>query len=237
MLKVYITPNHFKNRKDAYSFRSQITESMSQNDMINAIADANTTVTKADTIAVMTEFQNQFDKAIKEGKSIALFMGTFSAGASGTAQTPTETFRPKTNRDKRSPVRNHKISLLFKAARKYASELRDIDFERIGKKQLCRPVIDKVWNGLEKEKTDFHSGNYLTLHGKYIKINPQDSASGVFLDNDTTGKTYRCNSYTRATRNNICAKIPDNIPNGPYHIYICTNMGDTTNILQITVKA
>jgi hypothetical protein len=94
MLKVYVTHNNFANKKKKYSFRSTTTETMSQNQLIDAIANANTTVTKADTIAVMSELQEQFDKAIKNGKSVTLFMGTFTASASGTAESHTETFNP-----------------------------------------------------------------------------------------------------------------------------------------------
>jgi hypothetical protein len=235
MLKVYVTHNNFANKKKKYSFRSTTTETMSQNQLIDAIANANTTVTKADTIAVMSELQEQFDKAIKNGKSVTLFMGTFTASASGTAESHTETFKPGNYKDKRTPKRDHKISLIFKPARIYADELSSIQFERIGLTLLCEPQLFYTYNGTDRENNEFAPGDFITLRGSYIKVDSSDSTTGVFLINRAARQTIRASVYTRATRLTICAQIPPETVPGQYSVCIKTKKQKKSNELSITV--
>src|SRR5574344_685171 len=194
MLTVYLTENHFKNRKSSYSFRSSTERTLSQEDMIDAVANANTTVTKADVIAVMTELQHQFDKAVADGASVSLFMGTFCAGASGTAASSKETFNPRKPRDRRTVRKNHKVSLLFKPARIYAQTLRNIKVERIGLKKRCTPYIDMAYNSLDSKRTDFEPGDFVVVRGEYIKIAPAGGKAGLYFVSEKTGRTYRAES-------------------------------------------
>lgn len=132
MLEVYISKNTFTNKKKPYVFRSRNLITYTQEDIINEIDRSGTTFTAADAAGLLAELEDVFTKFIKSGAAVKLFMGTFRASASGTAETATETFRPKKGRDPRTPVRDHTISLHFEKDQRFSEELRDMKFKRLG---------------------------------------------------------------------------------------------------------
>jgi hypothetical protein len=236
MLNVYLTPNNFSNKKKPYSFRSRTTQSLTQNDLIDAVTEANTTVSKTDAVAVMTELEHQFNKAIERGASVSLFMGTFCAGASGTAESDTEMFSPKKHTDPRTPKRNHRISLAFRPARLYAEKLRSIAFKRIGVKELCAPVLYMLYNTENGSNTAFAPGGFITIGGAYIKFDPSDTGTGVFFADRKTDQTFRAQLYTRTTRVGSCAQIPPDTASGRYDVYIVSSDGKRSNTITIDIQ-
>jgi hypothetical protein len=118
MLSIYISRNNFGNRKKDYIYRSRNCGIITQDMFIKMIAGANTTVTEPDTIAVMTLIEQKFDELINTGFAVQLPMGIFRAGASGTAESTTDCFRPKSLYSKDAKKTDHTISLLFESNRK-----------------------------------------------------------------------------------------------------------------------
>lgn len=92
MLKVYTQENTFTNRKKPYVFKSQNDITVDEDAIIRQIADANTTITEADARAVMNVLERVFWNNIRDGNVVKLFMGSFRAGAAGSAETSKEIF-------------------------------------------------------------------------------------------------------------------------------------------------
>ena len=172
MLEVYISKNTFANKKKPYVFRSRNLITYTQEDIINEIDRSGTTFTAADAAGLLAELEDVFTKFIKSGAAVKLFMGTFRASASGTAETATETFRPKKGRDPRTPVRDHTISLHFEKDQRFSEELRDMKFKRLGFQKLCVPYISVIKNGIIGKTDIFQPGDSVLINQYIEKQSP-----------------------------------------------------------------
>ena len=226
MLDVYISRNNFENRKKEFMFRSRNCGTISRDEFVQMIAEANTTVTEADTIAVMTLIEQKFDKLINEGFAIQLPMGTFRAGASGTAESPDDRFCPKPARSPDTPKKDHALSLLFEPDRKKEKNLMDhVKYQKVKSRTVCRPFFDELYTIDNPCVQIIEQGQPLSAHGDYLKIDFSDEKQGLYLCKGggfSCEKLYRISSFSRNARKILTFSIPYDIPDGDYRLCICS---------------
>lgn len=235
MLEVYISENKFKNKKKPFVFRSRNPQTYTQEDIIDAIAEAGTTFTKADAAGMFKVFEYVFKQYIERGDAVKLFMGTFRAAASGTAETNSETFKPVIPKDPRTPKRDHNISLGFEPNEAYSEELRNIPFRRLGFVKLCRPVITSISNAQIQSESPLAPGDYITICGRFLKFDFSDSRQGVFFKETNGTKSYKAARFTRATRLVITVQLPPELTPGTYSVHIYTQTAPVSSQQIITV--
>lgn len=236
MLEVYISKNTFTNKKKPYVFRSPNLITYTQEDIINEIDRSGTTFTAADAAGLLAELEDVFTKFIKSGAAVKLFMGTFRASASGTAETATETFRPKKGRDPRTPVRDHTISLHFEKDQRFSEELRDMKFKRLGFQKLCVPYISVIKNGIIGKTDIFQPGDSVLIKGRFLKFDYYNSTQGLFFKNKETAQVFKATSFTRLTRLSVQALIPTELQAGIYSVYIATDGNKRSNSVEIEIS-
>lgn len=222
MLKVYTQENTFTNRKKPYVFKSQNDITVDEDTIIRQIADANTTITEADARAVMNVLERVFWNNIRDGNVVKLFMGSFRAGAAGSAETSKEIFKPVPVNYKNAPQRDHKISLLFKSDIKKEKLLcEDVKYERITNHGICNPYISSISGYSNRINGVFSPMEIATIDGKFIKIDCKDDNQGVFISGK--GKTYKPNIFIKNTRTILSFQLPAEIEEGEYLVTVKTN--------------
>lgn len=224
MLGVYISRNNFSNRKKDYAFHSRNCGTVTQEEFIKKISEANTTVTEADTIAVFTLIEQIFNSLIDEGYTVQLPMGTFRAGASGTAASAQESFTPRPL--KTIPRKNdHRISLLFKPDLKREKQLKySVKYEKTDNKTVCSPLITSLFTMDDQDPGRIEPGALLSIHGEYLKVDTTDKEQGVFLyrHGRTDGEPYRVSVFARNARRILSVVIPRDIPKDTYVLCVRT---------------
>ena len=235
MLEVYISENTFTNKKKPYIFRSRNLITYTQEDIIQEIGMSGTTFTAADAAGLLAELEEVFTKYIKSGAAVKLFMGTFRAAASGTAESANETFRPQKGRDHRTPVRDHRISLHFEKDQQFSEALRNMKFNRLGLKKLCLPYISHIENGIIGKTNTFQPGDSVLIKGRFLKFDYCNSNQGLFFKNTETGQIFRATSFTKLTRLSVQALIPSELQDGVYSVYIKTDENKLSNPVKIKV--
>ena len=236
MLEVYMTRNPFPNSKKKFSFRSRSSKIYTQEELVDLIANANTTLTKPDVIAVFTEMERQFNHILDNGDGVKLFMGTFRPSATGTAEEADDHFSPKPRTSKNAIKRDHKISLLFEVNDLYRKRFLTIPFKFLGLARLCSARIHVVHRAGMTEQATISPSDSIEIKGSYLKLDPNDTKQGVFLTSENDSKEYRLNEYSRCTRVTITARIPPDLPAGEYSIFVRTHKHGTSNIMNITIK-
>ncbi len=231
MLSVYVSRNNFENRKKEFTYRSRNCGTITREQFVQMIADANTTVTEADTIAVMTLIEQKFDELINEGFAVQLPMGTFRAGASGTAESPDDRFHPKPVRSPNTPKKDHTISLLFEPDRKKEKDLRyHVKYEKTSNRLVCRPFFDALYTIDNSYVRTIEQGQPLSVHGDYLKIDFSDEEQGLYLCKGGglgSEKLYRISSFSRNARKTLTFNIPYAVPDGDYMLCISTRPAKT----------
>ena len=227
MLEVYMTRNNFPNSKKPFVFRSRNQRIYTQEELVKMIAEYNSTVTEIDALAVMKAFEAVFNRLIENGDGVKLFMGTFRSGASGSASSIDEFFSPKPKTDKRTPKKDHKISLLFEPAASYAKNLLLMPFKYLGLEKFCSIMMTSVKNASSPDSPLYRAGDFVEIKGSFIKINPKCEEEGVFIMN--SDHKFRLDQYLKATRFTIIAHIPDTVPRGEYQLFIESAKGTSSN--------
>ena len=236
MLEVYMTRNNFPNSKKKFSFRSRSSKVYTQEELVDLIANAHTTLTKPDVIAVFTEMERQFNHILDNGDGVKLFMGSFRLGASGTAEEEDEHFSPKPRTSKNAVKKDHKISLLFEVNDLYRKKFLSIPFKFLGSNRLCTARIHVVHRAGMTEQATISPSDSIEIKGAYLKLDPNDAKQGIFLTSANDSKEYRLNEYSRCTRITVTARIPPDLPAGDYSIFVRTKEHGTSNIMTITIK-
>ncbi|WP_287048198.1 DNA-binding domain-containing protein [Treponema sp.] len=235
MLEVYISENKFKNKKKPFVFRSRNLQTFTQEDIIDAIAEAGTTFTKADAAGMFKVFEQVFKRFIERGHAVKLFMGTFRASASGTAETNSETFKPVIPKDPRTPKKDHNISLSFEPNEAYSEQLRNIAFKRLGFVKLSRPAITSISSAMINSDTPLIPGDYINISGRFLKFDFEDNSQGVFFKETDGTKSYKASNFTKATRVSITVQIPPELEPGTYTVKIRTQTESAFSQQIITV--
>lgn len=221
MLKVYTQKNTLSNRKKPYVFKSQNAFTVDEEDIIKAIAESHTTITEADARAVLSVLENVFWEKINLGCVVKLFMGSFRAGASGSADSEDEIFKPKKVHYRNAPVRDHAISLLFNTNKKKEKNLcTTVKTERVRHGGLCNPYITQILNTFDNS-IEFTQKDVATIDGRFIKIDILDPEQGVFVSGN--GVNVRINKYLHNTKSKIEFFIPDELSDGIYLVMVKTN--------------
>src|SRR5574344_1402174 len=216
MLSIYLRENNFRNRKKRYVFKSKTCGTITKEELISSIANANSSITEADTLAVMNLLEEQFYKLINEGYSVQLPMGTFRASVSGTTDSETEPFTASKTKES-----DKRISLIFEPdLQKQKLLCKTVKCKRTTNALKCTPHISTVQNGMETT-TLFTSGDSIILRGEYLKVDPADSSQGLFL---CGAKNYRLTHYSHKARRTLIATIPRSIPHGSYTLKVVVRL-------------
>ncbi len=239
MLTLYLRKNPFSNRKKPYTWHSRSEGRLSHEKLIDAVANANTTVTKADVLAVITEYERQMLHALQDGFSVESFFGTLSVGATGSAEKEGERFTPGKGTDRRKTQRDHKFTLNFKAKPSFLQKLKEgLSYRTERLEGICEPQIGLVADAQMQADVPFKAGDILHIRGQFLKIDPKDEEQGVFLTR--AGRSYRLSRYARCTRCSIDSLIPDGLADGHYLLELRTKKGESlhqSNTVSILLAA
>lgn len=86
--------NHFDSAKKPYCFRNIYSGTVESDELIRRIAENNTTLTEADTLACLNVMEEVITELIADGKKVRTPFGLFYLAASGTAEEVDEPFTP-----------------------------------------------------------------------------------------------------------------------------------------------
>lgn len=220
--------------KDSYCFRSTCTQTLKTAKLAKEMADWNSSFTEADYLGMLSVMETIVSKYLAKGYTIELPIGTLRVNATGTCANIQDGFTPGTG--------NHTLGFLFNANDSTAKTVKDnLEYKQIppdstGEARIYR-VTSLQNDASESSLLNVAGGKTLRLHGRNLQFDIEDTAQGVFLENEA-GIT-RLESYSRRGSNIVDTVIPSSLNAGCYSISIVTKPGNkyfTANIdSEITV--
>jgi hypothetical protein len=214
MLKVFTRENSGTLGGKKYIFRSSTMATFTIDELVHEMATFNTTITEADTLAVLNVMKRIVVKYVEQGYSVQTPLGVFSASASGTIDDIMGAFEPN------SKDNNHDIRMLFRPDVKIISDvLANTSTERTSNRLKTFTSIDKVMNAAGESVTNIKTGDMIIVYGDYLKFNVEKEDQGVFLEAEDKS-VYRLKYYTQNTAGRIEARIETGIPAGIYTLSV-----------------
>lgn len=209
MLKIFVRENLGKLGGKKYIFRSASMAQFTIDELVHEMATFNTTITEADTLAVLNVMKRLVVKYVEQGYSVQTPLGLFFASASGSTDDITDSFTPL------SEETNHDIRMLFRPDAKIVADvLANTPVERSSNKLKTTVNIDKVMNASGNENDPVKPGDMIIVYGDYLKFDSSSPEQGIFLANGS--KSYKLDYYTQNTAGRIQARISASIPAGTY---------------------
>jgi hypothetical protein len=229
MITVYTHPNKFSQAKHRLVCRSTTGGTVSEDAFINEVADHNTTITRADTLAVFDVINELLIKYVQQGDRVYLPFGSFYANAHGTMDSDDESFTPGTAGS------DHDISLRFVPAKTAKTRVRETDWERGTDEIRSKPAIIYLKDVEDNFVTTIPRNDTLIIKGKNLAFDRETDGSdaGVFL---VQGETAIECTYLQYVREKcISLRINGDVPTGSYTVLVRTKYGDAKSDAELEI--
>lgn len=194
-------------------FRSSTMTTLTQEELIKKMAEFNTTITEADTLAVLNVLKRLVLEYTEQGYTVQTPLGLFYASASGTTNDVLADFSPQ------DASTDHTIRMLYRPSSEVTKGiLKNTPVERSSDKLKATPFIQLVRNAGGDEDSAIKAGDSILVAGEYLKFDSGDNKQGIFLSGATL--SYRLSYYTRNTDRTLEARIDSSVPAGRYTLSV-----------------
>lgn len=199
-LRFGLRPFRLNNSKNKYSAVITNNETVSEKEIIEAMIAKGSTVSKAEALAVIEEYEAAVCKAIEEGKNVNTRMYKIHAVIKGIFESEKEIFDSK----------KHSVQINIKAGNRLKQCVENIELEKLSLSNNA-PLIHTFINLHTKQSNQrFSSSHVISLRGKKLKFDPQDSNQGIFFVNEN-GLEFRVDNLIKNKPSELMFIVPEKI--------------------------
>ena len=210
-------PNPLTDGSDDQRAVIQNQESRTTEDIINEIVGRGSTVTRAELLAVIEEYEATITKFVANGDRVNTPLVNISSSISGIFA----------NTDDHYDSRRHQIKLNVNPGLRLKEAIEDMTTQKVNARQR-RPQVTMVEDHMSGTKNDkITPGGMLKISGSLLKYNPEDIEQGVFLM-ATDGSETKLGPVIRNKPSTLIITVPDGLPTGNYKLEVRSIIRRTT---------
>lgn len=208
-IKYSLIPNHLTSDPEDYMAIVQDQSSRTIDDIIDEIADRGSTVTKADILSVVEEYQAVIAKFLANGDRINTPLFRTSASISGV-------FDNKTDNFDRS---RHYVRLNVNPGPRIGEIAEELPVEKVAATRTA-PVLELFKDFASDTQDDtITPAGAAELQGSHLKVDPSDANQGVFFVT-SDGTETKADTIMRNKPANLIFMVPDSLTSGEYEIEV-----------------
>lgn len=208
-IKYSLTPNHLTSDPEDHMAVVQDQAARTIDDIIDEIADRGSTVTKADILSVVEEYQSVIAKFLENGDRINTPLFRTSASISGV-------FDDKTDDFDRS---RHYVRLNVNPGPRIGEIAENLPVERVAANRI-EPVLEIFKDFVSDMQNDTVTpGGAAELLGSHLKVDLSDASQGVFFI-ASDGTETKADIIMRNKPANLIFMVPDTLTSGEYEIEV-----------------
>jgi hypothetical protein len=204
-----LIPNHLTDAPNDYMAVVEGQRTRNIDDVIDAIVDRGSTVTRADILSVMEGYQAVVNTFLDDGDRVQTPIFRTSTSIKGVFVDQTDTFDRS----------RHYIRLNITPGERIGSIAEGLTVEKVAATQT-RPVLelykDFSTDTLNETITPGSSGE---LRGSHLKVDPEDTEQGIFFI-AADGTETKATMMMRNMPANLIFMIPDGLASGEYNIEV-----------------
>jgi hypothetical protein len=213
MLSIFTRENTGTIAKMKYVFRSSTMTTFTLDELVKKMAAFNTTITEADTLAVLNVMKRLVIEYVEQGYTVQTPLGLFFAAASGSTNDLTDAFEP------RAAGLNHNIRIRYRPTTEIEKDIVEhTPVERVSNILKTIVNIDVVQNAAGDTGMSIRPGDTILILGDYLKFDETATDQGVFLSDGTA--STRLIYYTQNTGGKIAARIENTVAPGKYTLSV-----------------
>lgn len=216
MIKVKTVLNNTK-KDGGYCFSSVSDTVAGTDEIIEQMRQYNSTLTEADAIAALTVLDKSVRTLLEKGCKVRLPWVTLCFAARGNAESRTSSFAPGKD--------GGRFVLKATADKDVEKEIApsvvyESDAGEIVKAPRILSLHSVDSSGKLSDELAFKARDTLRIWGRNLKFDFSDNEQGVFFTNESTGRTLRAESFTRAATSTIDTSLPEAIAPGRYEVSV-----------------
>lgn len=209
-IKYSLIPNHLTDDPEDHMAIVQDQRSRTIDDIIDEIADRGSTVTKADILSVVEEYQAVIAKFLENGDRINTPLFKTSASISGV-------FTDKTDSFDRS---RHYVRLNVNPGSRIGEIAEKLPVEKVSATRV-EPVLEFFKDFASDTQDTITPGGAAELQGSHLKVDSSDDDQGVFFI-ASDGTETKVDTIMRNKPANLIFMIPDTLTSGDYEVEVRT---------------
>ena len=221
--KYKLHPNPLKNGENKYRAYVAFDGTLGLDQLVDLMEFRSSTITKADTLAVLEEYHRAIIRAILDGKQVSTDLILFTASMQG-------------NFDSEDDLFDASRHTLVVRARPTSRFKQQITTEARFKKVIATepaPLL-KTYHNLYNGSDDMtlSPSHTAQIKGRYLSFNPNDPQQGLFVVPQQNGTPpadptpIRVEELSRHTSREIIFRVPDGLPAGDYKLEVRAIFGN-----------
>lgn len=212
-------PNHLTTDPKDHMAMVQNQDSHSIEEIIDIMISRGSTVTKADALSVIEEYESAIEYVLTDGDSINTPLMRINASISGVFSDDTDRF----------DASRHYVRLNVNPGSRMGTIAGDINVEKV-KADRPEPTPSHFEDVASATSNDtLTPGGVGQLTGTLLKVDPAEADQGVFFI-ASDGTETRADTYVRNKPANLIFMIPDTLTSGEYRLEVrakLQNINDT----------
>ena len=218
-IKYALYPNHLTSDPEDHLAVVQDQNNRSIEDIIEVMIRSGSTVTKAEALSVIEEYEAAIVQLLSDGDSVNTPLMRITASIPGVFSDKFDNFDPA----------RHYVRLNVNPGARVSDIIEDLEVEKV---EASRPKpVPQVFLDIASDTTDesLTPGGAGELKGSRLKIDPAETDQGVFFI-AADGTETRADTYIRNKPANLICMIPDGLASGEYKIVVRTMFRDTNDL-------
>ena len=208
-IKYSLIPNHLTADPEDHMAIVQDQATRTIDDIIEEMADRGSTVTKADILSVVEEYQAVIAKFLANGDSINTPLFRTTASISGVFANQADNFDRS----------RHYVRLNVNPGSRLGEIAEDLPVEKVQAIKV-RPVLDlfKDFNSGTQDET-LTPGGAAEIRGSHLKVDTAEADQGVFFI-AADGTETKAQTIMRNMPANLIFMVPDSLVSGEYDVEV-----------------
>lgn len=180
-------------------------------DVIDRMIHQGSTITKAEALATIEEFNQSVLEMIQQGYTVKTPLFSITLSITGVFTNDTDTF----------DARRHEVKARFRAGTLLRDMVKTILVKKIQAVKR-KPVVSCFYDSSSKTLNKLLTpAGPATITGKLLKINMADENQGIFFINTASGKTTRMSTtLLRNMPGELIFCVPPDLVPGPYQVEV-----------------
>jgi hypothetical protein len=213
-LNISVRKNHLPTCVNPFIVRSDSSEVVEFDRLVEIMAKGRTTLTKTDIVAAMQLYKEETIKQLADGKTVKTPTGSFYLCAAGSMASLDEAFLP------RDQATNHEIRLHHRPDKGFEQAvLDDLLIVRDERPDLGSPKILSLQPVGEEASGSIRAGGIVRIKGLRLRFDAKESGLGVFFIGES-GAAERSPFYPMIQPSTVMASVPGSLAAGTYAVAI-----------------
>lgn len=203
--------NHLTEDPDDYLAVVTECTTSNVNKIMERMIGKGSTVTKAEGLSVIEEFEYAVVEEVKDGHIVSTDLFRISPSISGVFKDENDSFDPS----------RHTIKLNISAGPRLQEIISKIELKKVAL-STAEPVIEKFVDLKTKaENQSFTPGQVVSIKGSLLKFDEEDTQQGVFFIASDDSET-RATDFVKNKPSELMFFVPDTLTSGTFQLEVRT---------------